>query len=131
MNEYSKDEIVNFFKSVVNPVLSDFATQLKERGWQTNPQICNPDEPNDWLDNKFSASINASKDGGAWLHYFCVAATPTTSSNRYHVMYRKIVDQPVSGLSGGTSEGEYRRDINRVTKEQFRKDVEKEEPILL
>jgi hypothetical protein len=124
MKEYSKDEIVKFFKSVVNPVLANFATELKEHGWQTDLQIHNPDVPSHWLDNTFSASINASKEGEVQLFYYHIGAipTPTASSSRYNVVCNRKIDQPISG---GGVEGQYHRNINTTTKEQFRKDVEK------
>jgi hypothetical protein len=133
MNEYSKDKIVNFFESVVKPVLTEFATDFEKHEWEIDLQIPNPDEPSHWFNNELGASINVSKDGEAWLHYFCIAATPTPSSKRYHVMYKKTFDQPpvpVLTVTGGTFEGEYPRDINTVSKEQFRKDVEKQEALL-
>jgi hypothetical protein len=34
MNEYSKNEIIRFFKSTVNPVLKEFESGLEERGWR-------------------------------------------------------------------------------------------------
>jgi hypothetical protein len=122
MNEYSKDEIVNFFKSKVNLVLADFDTELKEQEWQTDLQIRNPDVQSHWFANTFSASIYASKDGEGRRFYYHIAATPTpaASSNRYNVVCNRKIDQPVSG---GGVEGEYHRSINTTSKEQFLKDV--------
>ena len=60
---------MNFFESVVNPVLADFAAELKEHEWRTDLQIRNPDKPSHWFGNSFTASINASKDGEVRLFY--------------------------------------------------------------
>jgi len=39
MEEYSKDEIIRFFKSTVNPALKEFKAGLEERGWDVGGDI--------------------------------------------------------------------------------------------
>jgi len=129
MREYSRNEIIKFFQTVVNPVLSDFAIELNERGWQTDLQIRNPQESRQWFDSTFSASITASQNGEVRLFYYHIEARATpASSERFHVACRRTVDQPddqaslVSGI--GMFEGDYHRDVTVTTREQFLKDVQ-------
>jgi hypothetical protein len=125
MKEYPKDEVIRFFKSVVNPALEDCAAGLKERGWQRRDlQIGNPEDLSHWFDDTFSASINASKDGKVREFCYAIFATPAPSSNGYNVLYKIAQHGPgASGGQGGHHEGDYRRNINSVTKEDFLKDV--------
>jgi hypothetical protein len=59
LKEYSKEEIIQFFKSVVNPALKGRDAELKERGRETDLQIHDdPGHPISWLDKQIDKQLS-------------------------------------------------------------------------
>jgi|GEM_PF-1344949 hypothetical protein len=121
MKEYPKGDVINFFKLVVKPALEDCAAGLKERGWKTvDLQSFNPEDPNQWFDNTFNIMLNASKYGelpASHVFRYLILAKFVPLSNSCHLIYEIARNGPHD------LHGDYPRDINEVTKEDFLKDI--------
>ena len=108
MKEYSKDEIIKFFKSKANPALEEFGAELEESGWKIkDTQIHPPDSR--WIGNTLTSKIELSKGRRLCFSYKILAAFSIRRSRvgnaHFRLLQRGGVIHPVAGhpddMAGG------------------------------
>jgi hypothetical protein len=124
LEEYPKDAIIKFFRSVVNPALVDCDAGLRERGWKTDLQLRDPADPLSWFDNTLDSKIYATKAEGVREFSYLIFAHLASSGSGYYVKCEIGQHGTKVGTVGGHQQSDYRRDIHAVSKEVFLKDVE-------
>ena len=84
--EYSKDEIIKFFKSKANPALKEFGADLGERRWEIeNIQIHDPDFR--WIGNTLTSKIELSKGRGVCFSYKILAKPSESTPDSYNLNF--------------------------------------------
>lgn len=114
LTECTKDEIIQIFRSVVNPALTNGDTEFKKLGWTTDLQISDPENPLAWLDNTLSSKIHATKAKGGQEFIFAVWAQRASSDISYNIRYQR--EKSSGGVGGGIRDGDYPGDINEIRK---------------
>ncbi|MFZ0926003.1 MAG: hypothetical protein WB581_00435 [Halobacteriota archaeon] len=129
LKEYPKEEIIQFFKSVVNPALKDRDAEPKERGRETDLQIHDdPGHPISWLDNRLINNFHAKAERGRRKFRYSIWAEPASSSGGYivkRIIWRHGPCGTYRGGRGPSQEDRYPRDINEISKEDIFKDIKK------
>ena len=129
---YSKEEIIEFFMSAVNPALRDFGTVLKGHNWEVDLQTNNPYLEFNELDNKLRtkvqpiggkiwSKIDATKSNGPvpkCIFSYQILAEPTGATKNSCLL--KVLVIWKNELNGGNYEEPYNPDnISTVTKNEL------------
>jgi len=116
MKEYSKDEIIKFFKSKANPALEEFGAELEESGWKIeDTQIHPPDSR--WIGNTLTSKIELSKGRRLCFSYKILAEQSSKNTpDSYRLDFRYGCHKDTVG---GDFPDKYDPDINILTKDEL------------
>ena len=115
----TRDEIVKFFKLVVNPALEGCGSDLEGRGWTTDKlQIPDPENPVSWVNGKLTSLIDASKAEGETKVRFVYTIWVEGSGDDYNISHQ--MDQ-YKGSEIKNRADSY--DISNATQDSFCKEI--------